>query len=296
MRVLITGGNGRLGRWVGRELRDHGHDVVSIDRHLPSIHETGIHHRQVEMGDLGQIVGAVHGCDALIHLAAIPSPYAHPDEVVFLNNVAATYNALQAAMIVGIEHAIIASSASAYGMAWARPTFPPLYAPLDEEHPLIVRDPYALSKETDERTAEMFARRRGMTILAYRLHWIAQPGEARRRATDPDVPPEQDATNLWGYVDVRDAARAFRIGLDAGLTGFTAFNITAGDTLRPEPTEDLIRTLLPTTELRGPLPGNASAWSTTRARDLLGYVPAHSWRDEGETPAETGSIVSPRSA
>ena len=279
MRVLITGGKGRLGRWVGRELRDHGYEVVSVDRHLPSEREPGIHHRQVEMGDLGQIIGALTGCDALIHLAAIPSPYAHPDEVVFLNNVGATYNALQAAMTVGIERAVIASSASAYGMAWARPTFPPLYAPLDEDHPFLVSDPYALSKETDERTAEMFVRRCGMTVLAYRLHWIIEPGEARRRAL-ATTPPDRGATNLWGYVDARDAARAFRLGLEADVTGFIAFNITANDTLRPEPTDELLRTLLPTTELRAPLPGNASAWSTTRARDLLGFVPAHSWRDE----------------
>jgi len=281
MRVLVTGGNGRLGKWVGRDLRDHGHEVVSVDRYLPSSREPGIHFRQVEMSDLGQIIGAAAGCDALIHLAAIPSPYAHPDEVVFINNVGATYNALQAAMTLGIERAVIASSASAYGMAWARPTFPPLYVPLDEDHPFIVRDPYALSKETDERTAEMFVRRCGMTILAYRLHWIAEPGEASRRANDPATSPAQDATNLWGYVDVRDAARAFRLGLEANLAGFTAFNIVANDTLRSEPTEELLRTLLPTTELRRPLPGNASAWSTARARELLGFVPEHSWRDEG---------------
>jgi nucleoside-diphosphate-sugar epimerase len=281
MRVLITGGSGRLGTWVGRDLRDHGHEVVSVDRHFPATREVGIHYRQVQMDDLGQIIGAAVGCDALIHLAAIPAPYSHPDEVVFLNNVGATYNALQAAMTVGIERAIIASSCSAYGMAWARPTFPPRYVPLDEAHPFLAREPYALSKETDERTAEMFVRRCGMTVLAYRFHWIAAPGEARQRATDPDEHPERDATNLWGYVDVRDAARACRVGLEAGVTGFHAFNIVANDTLRTEPTEQLVRSLLPTTELRGPLPGNASAWSNARAREVLGFVPEHSWRDEG---------------
>jgi nucleoside-diphosphate-sugar epimerase len=279
MHVLVTGGNGRLGKWVGRELRDYGHEVVSVDRYLPPTPKPDINFRQVEMSDLGQIIGAAAGCDALIHLAAIPAPYSHPDEVVFINNVGATYNALQAAMTLGIARALIASSASAYGMAWARPTFSPLYAPLDEDHPFISRDPYALSKETDERTAEMFVRRCGMTVLAYRLHWIAEPGEARRRATDSATPTERDATNLWGYVDVRDAARAFRLGLEANVTGFAAFNITANDTLRREPTEELLRTLLPTTEIRAPLPGNTSAWSNARARELLGFVPEHSWRD-----------------
>jgi nucleoside-diphosphate-sugar epimerase len=282
MRVLISGGSGRLGTWVGRELRDHGYEVASVDRRLPADHEPGIQYRQVAMDNLGEVIGAAAGCDALIHLAAIPAPYRHPDEVVFLNNVGATFNALQAAMLLGIERAIIASSASAYGMAWARPTFPPLYAPLDEDHPFIVRDPYALSKETDERTAEMFARRCGMTVLAFRFHWIALPGEAKRRATDPAVPPTVGATNLWGYTDIRDAARACRVGLEANVSGFTALNIIANDTLRPEPTEELLRTILPTTELRAPLPGNTSAWSNARARDVLGFSPAHSWRDAEE--------------
>ena len=58
MRVLVTGGNGRLGTWVARELRDHGPEVVSVDRSLPPTPEPGIHFRQVEMSDLGQIIGA----------------------------------------------------------------------------------------------------------------------------------------------------------------------------------------------------------------------------------------------
>ncbi|HET7092836.1 MAG TPA: NAD(P)-dependent oxidoreductase, partial [Thermomicrobiales bacterium] len=254
MRVLLTGGAGKLGTWVGRELRDHGYDVVSVDRQLPASPEPGIHHRHVAMSDLGQVVGAAAGCDAVIHLAAIPNPYGHPDEVVFLNNVGATYNALQAAMTLGIGRAIIASSISAYGMAWARPTFPPRYVPIDEAHPFIAKDPYALSKEADERTAEMFVRRCGMTVLAYRMHWIAAPGEARRRANDPAYTADKDATNIWGWIDVRDAARAFRLGLEADVTGFAAVNITAADTLRREPTEELLRSLLPAVEIRRPLP------------------------------------------
>ena len=183
MRVLVTGGDGRLGPWVARELRDHGHEVVSIDRLLPREREAGIRYRAVELGDLGQVVGAMRGCAAVIHLGAIPAPWSHPDEVVFLNNVGATYNTLQAAYLLGIGKAIIASSCSAYGMAWTETRFEPRYAPVDEEHPLLPHDPYGLAKETDERTAAMFARRCGTAILAYRFHWIALPGEAAARAT-----------------------------------------------------------------------------------------------------------------
>jgi len=96
VKVLVTGGNGRLGRWVGPALVADGHEVVSVDRHLPATQAPGVHYREVEMSDLGQVIGAASGCNAIVHLAAIPQPYLHPDEVVFLNNVGATYNALQA--------------------------------------------------------------------------------------------------------------------------------------------------------------------------------------------------------
>lgn len=128
----------------------------------------------------------------------------------------------------------------------------------------------------------MFGRRCGMNVLAYRIHWIAALGEARRRANDPRYTAQQGATSFWGYVDVRDAARAIRLGLEADVIGFAAFNIAAADTLRTESTEELVRVLLPTVELRGSLPGTASGWSIARARDLLGFVPAHSWKDEGD--------------
>lgn len=281
-RVLVTGGNGKLGTWVVKELRSHDYDVVSVDRQLPASPVPGVQHRQVEMGDLGQVIGAAHGREAIVHLAAIPNPYRHADELVFRNNVMATYNTLQAAMTLGIPRAIIASSVSGYGMAWARPTFPPRFVPLDETHPFLSHEPYALSKETDERTAEMFVRRCGMTVLAYRFHWVAAPGEARRRATDPNYQPSQDFTNLWGYTDIRDAARACRLGLEADVSGFHPLNITANDTLRTEPTEQLLAQFLPDIEKRGDFPGTKSPWANDRARELIGFEPQHSWRDEAE--------------
>jgi nucleoside-diphosphate-sugar epimerase len=190
-------------------------------------------------------------------------------------------------MVLGVKRAIIASSVSAYGMAWARPTFPPLFVPLDETHPFISKDPYALSKEADERTAEMFVRRCGMTVLAYRLNWIGQPGEAGRRARNLENTPDRDCTNLWGYIDVRDAARAFHLGLVADVSGFVPLNITANDTLQSEPTEGLLRKHLPTTEIRESMPGFTSPWDNRKAREVLGFVPEISWRDDDDTSAAT---------
>jgi nucleoside-diphosphate-sugar epimerase len=150
------------------------------------------------------------GCDAVVHLGAISGPDMYPDEVVFGNNTLSTFAVLQAASLLGVSRAVVASSGSALGMAWAPQPFPPLYVPVDEDHPLLAQDPYGLSKEVDERTCAMFNRRTGIPILAYRFHRITLHEEAARRAAALRSRPEEGVHELWGYVDVRDAARACR--------------------------------------------------------------------------------------
>lgn len=86
-----------------------------------------------------------------------------------------------------------------------------------------------------------------------------------------------------GYIDARDAARAICLGLRAEVHGFHAFNIVASDTLRVEPTAELIERYMPYLELRGAFPGHASGWATARAEEVLGFVPQYSWRDDADT-------------
>jgi nucleoside-diphosphate-sugar epimerase len=217
----------------------------------------------------------------VIHLGAYPVPYGHADEVVFVNNVRATFATLQAASLLGVKKATIASSISALGTAWAMEPFAPLYAPVDEAHPLIVKDCYGLSKEVDERTAEMFHRRTGVQVVALRFHWVALHEEAKAVAKEVSADPRIETWRriLWGYVDLRDAAAACRLGIEAEGLGFEPFNVVAADTLSATPTEELIRTVTPSVEIRRPIPGTASAFSTEKARRLLGWTPAHSWRE-----------------
>lgn len=283
MQILVTGGSGRLGQWVLRTLVGHGHLVVNADRRLippsseaPFLSE--VHQREVDVTDIGQVAGAMAGCSAVVHLAAIAGPYTKPDEVVFGDNTRATFAVLRSAMLLGVRKVVIASSGSALGMAWAIDPFVPLYAPVDEEHPLLPQDPYGLSKEVDERTGAMFHRRTGMSVLALRFHLITLPGESSAIAAEAAARPERYCSGLWGYVDVRDAADACRLGVEAGEIGFHVFNVTAADTLGPAPTEELLRRHCPSTEIRRPIPGTATAWSIDKAQAMLRYQPRHSWR------------------
>lgn len=284
-KVLVTGGSGGLGRWVVRELVEHGYEVVSADQRPPDDPDGAARYVEVDLTSVEAVSNALAGCGAVVHLAAIPAPGGRPDEVVFGNNVMTTFAALQAAKALGVRKAVVASSTAAVGAAFAPEPFAPLYVPIDEAHPLLPQDPYGLSKEVAERVCAAFSRRTGMSVLAFRFHFIAQPGEAARRAADFDPASEGSARELGGYVDVRDAARACRLGLERQGLGFEVFNITAADTLSRIPTLALVRHHYPEVEVRAPLEGTASAWSIAKAGHLLGYAPLYSWREE---PAPQG--------
>jgi nucleoside-diphosphate-sugar epimerase len=278
MRILVTGGSGRVGQYTIADLVAHGHEVLNADRRRPAGDAPAVRFVETDLGDVGQVAGALAGCDAVIHLGAIPAPYSHPDEVVFGNNTRATFAVLQAASLLGVKKAAIASSVSAYGTAYAPVPFGPRYAPVDEAHPLLAHDAYALSKEADERTAEMFHRRTGMQVAALRFHWVALPEELAALPPDGLADPVGLARLLWGYVDARDAGAACRLAIEADGFGFAAFNVVAADTLCTAPTEELIRRHLPETEIRAPFPGTAGGFAIEQARRLLGWEPRHSWR------------------
>ncbi len=279
MRILVTGGSGRLGQFTLAELDAHGYEAINASRRPGPPDGPGSGFVQIDLTDVGAVAGALKGCDGLIHLGAIPSPWRFPDEVVFGNNTMSTYAVLQAAHIVGIHKVVVASSVSAYGMAWTKRPFPPLFAPLDESHPFLVADPYGLSKENDERTCEMFHRRCDMQVVALRFHWVATPDELAEIGRRGGVEPAGHVNNLWGYVDGRDAGASCRLALEADGLGFVPLNITAADTLCAAPTEELITEYLPEIERREPIPGNGAGFSIRRAEDLIGWVPRHSWRD-----------------
>ncbi len=290
MRVLVTGAAGRVGQGAVADLVAHGHEVVAADRRpaadvLPLVNAAAYRQarfREVDLGDVGQVAGAMVGCDAVVHLGAIPAPGRHPDPIVFANNTGATFAVLHAAELLGVRRVAIASSGSAYGMAWAPKRLLPRYAPIDEGHPLLNHDCYGLSKEVDERTAEMFHRRTGMDVAALRFHWVTTPDESRAAARALADDPEQveaSANGLWGYVDLRDAATACRLAVEADGIGFAPMNVTAADTLLAVPTEAAIREHAPEVELRAPIAGHASGFSLDRARALIRYEPRHSWRD-----------------
>ena len=272
MKILVTGGQGRLGRAVTKQLIDRGDNPVSVDI------QPGANGRIVDVTDVGQVLGVAAGCDAIIHCAAIPSPERHPPEVIFATNVMGTFAVLQAAALAGIDRVVISSSLSALGGAWATPPHPPRYVPVDEDHPLEVEDPYGLSKVINERTAEMFHRRYGMTVAALRFGWMLSAEEVRAEAGQFTHDPLRNQAGLWGFIDERDAAAACLNAVDALDFGFAILNIIGADTLATIPTEEALDRYAPAVERRAALAAFQSPFSIDRARILIGFIPHHSWR------------------
>jgi nucleoside-diphosphate-sugar epimerase len=95
MRIVVTGGSGKAGRWVVRDLRERDHDVLNVDL----VHDgsrDGLC-RLADLTDLGQAHEVIAGADAVVHLGAIPAPEIRPEGEAFRNNAISTYNVFSAA-------------------------------------------------------------------------------------------------------------------------------------------------------------------------------------------------------
>jgi UDP-glucose 4-epimerase len=221
------------------------------------------------MSDYKTLVKAFRGCDAVIHMAAIPSPGRQPDHIVHNNNVVGSYNALRAAAEHGILRVCQASSVNAIGHAYSRrPRYD--YLPLDEEHPTYSEDPYSLSKWICEEQGRSFARRyEGMTIASLRFHWVVPNREKAGQYFN--IPNPDSDKHLWAYTLFDAAARACLMSLDASFTGHEAFFITAPDTTTDIPSLELASKYLPGVPIKGDLSGNKSFFNCAKAERLLGW-------------------------
>jgi nucleoside-diphosphate-sugar epimerase len=280
VRIVVTGAGGRIGRHVVADLLAHDHQVHAVDRSGPSSDEVavgGATWTQLEVRDLDAMARLLDQvrADALIHLAAIPSPRLGSPLDVFATNTQATFVALEAAGMAGIPRVAIASSTSVTGLPFASPPVSPLYVPVDEDHPNVGNDAYALSKETDEATARMMQRRHGYQVVALRISNTAPMADQLAKAAEVARDPSALACELWAYLDVRDGARAFGLAVEREIGGCHVINVMAPDTYSPEPTAQLLARYHPTTEIRRPIVGREVPFDLTRSRELLGFAAQH---------------------
>ena len=275
----MTGAAGRIGRTVVTELVTHGHEVLAVDRVAPPVDGPagGVAWTQADVRDLEAMTSLLHRArvDGLVHLAAIPSPRLGGPLEVFATNTQATFAVLEAAGMAGVGRVAIASSTSVTGLPFASPPMSPLYVPVDEAHPNVGSDPYALAKETDEATARTMHRRHGYQVVALRISNTAPIADQQARAAEVARDPSGLACELWAYLDVRDGARAFRLAVEREVPGCHVINVMAPDTYSAEPTAELLARYHPAAELRRPIVGREVPFDLALSRELLGFRAEH---------------------
>ena len=278
MKVAVTGGSGLAGTAVLSHLLETGYDVVSIDRVRP---HGRAEYRLVDCENLGQVFGACNGVDAIVHLAAIPRPIHHRPDQVFRTNIMATFNIFEAAAVLRIPRVVYVSSMSVLGLPFSYTPIRLHYLPIDEAHPGAPQDAYALSKTLGEDIALASVRRMAgaLSVVSLRFPWIHTPETFREVLTPLWADPAGGATNLWGYIDTRDVARACRFSLEADISGHEAYYISAKNTFMKTDSASLAQAHYPEARIRSRLWGNQSLFDTDRARAKLGFEPSYSWED-----------------
>jgi len=286
--VVVTGGSGKAGRAVIRELLDHGYAVVNVDVVPPA--DPLCHFIKADLNDLGQAIDVLRpaagtidrrrdgfgATDAVIHLAAIPAPGLTPDAVVFRNNLMSTYNVFNAATLLGLRRVVWASSETTYGLPLTRT--PPVFAPITEDHPLAPETGYALAKSLCEEMARQMHRWNPATrFVGLRISNIFEEPDYARIPSFWDDPASRQ-WNLWGWVDSRDVAQACRLGIEAEVPGAEAFTIAAADTVMRQTSRSLMEAFFPNVPITAQLGGYETLLSIDKARQVLGYAPRHTWR------------------
>ena len=270
--VCVTGASGKAGRATVADLREHGYEVLATDLVAAAPGESVL---RADLTEYGEAIEVLAGAEAVVHLANIPAPGQHTPSTTFNANVTMNYNVFAAAAQLGLRRVVWASSETTLGLPF---DVPPRYAPVDEEHYPFPTSAYALSKVASETVAEHVAAWSGIAFVALRFSNILGSEEQRRFPSVWD-----DARirkwNLWGYIDVGDAAAACRHALEADVAGATSYVIAANDTVMNRPSAELLAEVFPGVELRREVGEYGTLLSNERARDLLGFVPQHSWRD-----------------
>ena len=278
MHIVVTGSTGKAGRWVVRDLRERGHDVLGVDLvRAPGPHGSSI---VVDLTDLGQCHEVIAGADAVVHLAAIPAPEIHPEGETFRNNILSTYNVFSAAVQQRVQRVVWASSETILGLPFDRA---PDFAPIDETIEPRPESSYALSKLLGEEMARQAHRRSGIPFVSLRISNIMEPDDY---AAFPGYWDDARLRkwNLWGYVDVRDVAQAVRRGLEATFEGAPVCIVAAADTVMTRPSADLMAEVFPDVPLTRNVVGRETLLSIERARAVLGYEPEHRWKDHVAAP------------
>lgn len=291
MRILFTGGAGKAGKHVVPYLLAQGHKVLNVD--LTPLDYPGVENLIADITDSGQMFNAltsyvgfeeldpgngVPKFDAVVHFAAVPRILLAPDNETYRVNTMGTYNVMEAAVKLGVKKIIYASSETTYGVCFADGMRKPEYIPVDEDHPVVPEDSYAMSKVVNEITAKSFQRRSGFDIYGLRINNVIEPHEYEQNFPAYMQDHSSRRRNIFAYIDVRDLAQIVDRCLKVDGLGYQIFNASNNDHSVNATTAELIAEFyddVPKTREMGEF---ETFYSNRKAQDVLGFREEHNWR------------------
>ncbi|WP_405178059.1 NAD-dependent epimerase/dehydratase family protein [Nocardia sp. NBC_01377] len=235
MRVLVTGANGYLGGAVCRALRDSGHTVIGSVHRGRSLAPADLPMRAADLRDVAALTHALHGIDAVCHLAGLTRARdSHTEPLRYFEvNAGGTVALLRAMEAVGVRHLVFASTAAIYGT--------PDRQPIDEDLPDDPPHPYAASKLAAEAAITAQAATGTLSAVILRLFNLVGGSNADDGGIIPRLlavaagelhrlPINGDGTAVRDYLHIDDAASAFVAALtrlpDPGVS--RRYNIGSG--------------------------------------------------------------------
>ena len=198
MRVLLTGAGGRIGTAFFAETADR-YRFRLADRNVGSLGASDGHEVvELDVADLDACHVACAGMDAVVHLAADPSPEAEFYSSLLENNVKGVYNVFRAAKDAGCRRVVFASSVHAV-------VGYPTGEPIPTDIPVRPLNMYGATKCFGEAVAACFAYGEGLPAIAIRIGAYEAPW------LHADPTPD----NLSGYVSPRDLNQLIVRSLEA---------------------------------------------------------------------------------
>ncbi len=285
MRIFFTGGSGKAGRHAVAHLVDQGHRVTNAD--VVPLNRRDVADLHVELTDAGQVFnamssyarhaeletgGGVPSYDAVVHFAAVPAILIRPDNETFRNNV------IDAAVTLGIPKVIFASSETTYGICFAAGEVRPDYVPIDEEHPTVPEDSYAMSKVVNEATARSFQARSGIDVYGLRINNVIEPHEYETKFPAFVRDPSLRRRNIFAYIDARDLGHMVDCCLRTDGLGYQVFNVSNDDTSVGITSAEVYARFYDGVPERRELGEYETFYANDKAKRLVGFSPSHSWR------------------
>ena len=211
-----------------------------------------------------------------------------PEDSTMRINVMGTYYLMDAARRFGIKKVIFGSSYYVLGLGFRISNTPYQldYLPIDENHPNRPEDTYSVSKLIGEEIVESFCRSYDMKGVAFRYMGISYHFRPYQFDQDPLKDKREGFVGgpimtTYQYSDGRDIAYATRLAIEKDLPShFEAFYISTDNVFKGD-TAPIVRELYPDyAHMADNIKGEDSIISDKKLRDMLGYAPKYSWKNQ----------------